>query len=133
MSWFQKEPRPDIWETAGDEPLGDIAAAHRIRDICAAAEAIAEKMRAPGGRGAEKIRAVDAARYEAAIKCALEIAMNISDDAMRDASLGQIIRLCVKVDHLKTARVLVRAIKSEKARTELTAEHPVLRDQDAAS
>jgi hypothetical protein len=52
---------------------------------------------------------------------------------MRDASLGQIIRLCVKVDHLKTARVLLRAIRSEKSRAELMADHPVLRDQDATS
>jgi hypothetical protein len=133
MGWFRKDPQPDIWEIAGDEPLDDIAAAHRIRDICAAAGAIAEKMAAAGGRDAEKNRAVDAARYQAAIKCALEIAMKTSDDAMRDVSLGQIIRLSVKVDHLKTARVLVRAIKSEKTRAELMADHPVLRDQDAAN
>jgi hypothetical protein len=133
MSWFRKDPQPDIWEVAGDEPLGDIDAAHRIRDICAAAGAIAEKMAAVSGRHAEKDRAADAARYQAAIKCALEIAMKISDDAMRDASLGQIIRLCVKVEHLKTARVLLRAIHSEKSRAELMADHPVLRDQDATS
>src|SRR5262245_11540661 len=132
MGWFRKDPQPDIWEIAGDEPLDDIGAAHRIRDICAAAGAIAEKM-AAGGRDAEKNRAVDAARYQAAIKCALEVATKISDDAMRDVSLGQIIRLCVKVDHLKTARVLVRAIQSERSRAELMADHPVLRDQDAAS
>ncbi|QHO71560.1 hypothetical protein ACH79_01900 [Bradyrhizobium sp. CCBAU 051011] len=132
MGWFRKDPQPDIWEVAGDEPLDDIAAAHRIRDICAVAGAIAEKM-AAGGRHAEKDRAVDAARYQAAIKCTLEIATKISDDAMRDASLGQIIRLCVKVEHLKTARVLLRAIHSEKSRAELMADHPVLRDQDATS
>ncbi|WP_065752727.1 hypothetical protein [Bradyrhizobium paxllaeri] len=131
MSWFRKDPHPDVWEIAGDEPLGDIDAAHRIRDICAAADAIAEKMAAASGRYAEK--AVDAARYEAAIKCVLEVAMKISDDAMRDASLRQIIGLCVKVEHLKTAHVLLRAIRSERTRAELMADHPVLRDQDAAS
>ena len=52
---------------------------------------------------------------------------------MRDVSVSQIVRLCVKADHLKTARVLVRAIQSEKIRDELTAENPVLLDQDAAS
>ncbi|OCK53753.1 hypothetical protein LMTR3_29175 [Bradyrhizobium sp. LMTR 3] len=36
-------------------------------------------------------------------------------------------------NHLKTARVLLRAIQSEKIRAELTAESPVLTDQDAAS
>ncbi|MCK1638396.1 hypothetical protein IVA95_12500 [Bradyrhizobium sp. 157] len=88
---------------------------------------------AAGGRHAEKDQAIDAARYQAAIKCALELAMKISDDAMRDVSVSQVIRLCVKVDHLKTARVLLRAINSEKTRAELMADHPVLNDQDAAN
>jgi hypothetical protein len=52
---------------------------------------------------------------------------------MRDVSVSQIIRLCVKVDHLKTARVLLRAINSEKTRAELIAESPVLIDQEAAN
>jgi hypothetical protein len=59
--------------------------------------------------------------------------MQISDDSMRDVSVSQVIRLCVKVDHLKTARVLLRAIRSEKMRAELLADHPVLIDQDAAN
>ena len=52
--------------------------------------------------------------------------MQISDDSMRDVSVSQVIRLCVKVDHLKTARVLLRAIQSDKTRAELVADHPVL-------
>ena len=87
----------------------------------------------PATRDAEKKLAADAERYQAAIKRALEIAMQISDDSMRDVSVSQIIRLCVKVDHLKTARVLLRAIQSEKTRAELVADHPELIDQDAAS
>ena len=133
MRWFRKERPPEVWEVADDEPLGDIGAAHKIRDICVSAGAIADKMAAAGGRNAEKKRAEDAERYQAAIKRALEIAMQISDDAMRDVSVRQIIRLCVQVDHLKTARVLLRAIRSEKMQAELVAEHPKLTDQDAAS
>lgn len=133
MRWFRKGLQPDIWDVADDQPLGDIGAAHKIRDICAAAAAIAEKTAATGGRRAEEKRAVDAARYRAAIKCALEIAMKISDDGMRDVSVSQIIGLCVKVGHLKTARVLLRAISSENTRAELMANHPVLIDQDAAN
>ena len=133
MRWFDKEKQPDVWEVADDQPLGDIDAAHRIRDICASAATIAERLVAAGTRDAEKNLAADAARYQAAIKRALEIAMLISDDSMRDVSVSQIIRLCVKVDHMKTARVLLRAIQSEKSRTELVADHPVLIDQEAAS
>jgi hypothetical protein len=113
--------------------LGDIAAAHRIRDICASAGAIAEKLVAAGTRAAEKKLAADAERYQAAIKRALEIAMQISDDSMRDVSVSQVIKLCVHVDHLKTARVLLRAIQSERTRAELVADHPKLTDQDAAN
>lgn len=133
MGWFRKDRQPDIWEVADDQPLGDIGAAHKIREICASAGAIAEKLAAAGGRNPAKKLAADAERYQAAIKCALEAAMNISDDAMRDVSVSQIIRLCVKVDHLKTARVLLRVIHSEKTKAELIAESPVLIDQDAAN
>ena len=59
--------------------------------------------------------------------------MQISDDSMRDVSVSQVIKLCVQVDHLKTARVLLRAIQSEKTRAELVAGHPKLVDQDAAN
>ena len=133
MRWFNKEKQPDVWEVTDDQPLGDIDAAHKIRDICAAADAIAEKLVAVGTRDAEEKLAADAARYQAAIKRALEIAMEISDDSMRDVSVSQMIRLCVKVDHLKTARVLLRALQSEKMRAELLADHPVLIDQEAAN
>jgi hypothetical protein len=133
MGWFHSEPQPEVWEVADDQPLGDIGAAHRIRDICNSAGAIAERLVTAGGRDTEQKRAADAERYQAAIKRALEIAMQISDDSMRDVSVSQIIKLCVQVDHLKTAKVLLRAIQSEKTRAELVADHPKLIDQDAAN
>jgi hypothetical protein len=133
MRWLHRERQPDVWEVADDQPLGDIGAAHKIRDICASAGTIAERLVAAGGRDAEQQQPPDAERYQAAIKRALEIAMQISDDSMRDVSVTQIIKLCVKVDHLITARVLLRTIRSEKMRAELMAECPVLIDQDAAS
>jgi hypothetical protein len=132
MRWFQKTRQPDAWEVADAQPLGDIEAAHRIRQICASAATIAEKMTAAGPRGPGKNKAAETERYQAAIKRALEIAMKISDDAMRDVSVGQIIGLCVTVDHMKTARILVRAIKSESARAELVAGNPALREQATA-
>ena len=133
MRWFQKERKSDVWETADLQPAGDIEAAQTIREICAAAETIAEHMMSRRGGKAERERASDAERYQAAIKCVLEIARKISDDAMRDVSVSQIIRLCVKVDHLQTARVLLRAIQSEKTRAGLIAESPSLIDQEAAN
>ena len=54
-------------------------------------------------------------------------------NSMRDVSVSQIIKLCVQVDHLKTARVLLRTIRSEKTRADLVADHPKLIDQDAAN
>jgi hypothetical protein len=141
MRWFQKARHPEIPEipeVASEQPIGDIEAAQKIREICASAGLIAEKMAALAARKAdnekaEKERAVEAERYQAAIKRALEIARQISDDSMRDISVSQIIRLCVKLNHLKTARVLLRAIQSQKTRAELIAENPVLVDHDAAN
>ena len=133
MRWLHRQLQPDVWEVADDQPLGDIGAAHKIRDICASAGTIAERLVAAGGRDAEQQQPPDAERYQAAIKRALELAMQISDDSMRDVSVTQIIKLCVQVDHLKTAKVLLRAIRSEKTRAELVADHPKLIDQDAAN
>ena len=133
MSWFRKDRRPEVWEIADEQPLGDIGAAHKIREICVSAATIAEAMATAGGRNAEQKRAADGERYQAGIKRAIEIATQISDDSMRDVSLSQIIRLSVTMGHLKTARVLLRVIRSEKTRAELVAESPILLDQEAAS
>ncbi|WP_291848996.1 hypothetical protein [Bradyrhizobium sp.] len=131
MRWFRRDRPPDAWEHIDDQPLGDIGAAQKIREICAAADVIAEKLAGAGGRSAGQVLAADAERYQAAVKRALEVAMKISDDGMRDVALGQIIRLSVKVDHMKTARALLRAVRSEKMRAELMAESPALAAHDA--
>ncbi|QDW40310.1 hypothetical protein FFI89_026185 [Bradyrhizobium sp. KBS0727] len=128
MRWFHKDRPPDVWEFAADQPLGDIGAAQKIREICASARAIAETMATGNGRKDEKQKAVEGERYQAAVRRALEIAKQISDDQMRDVSVSQIIGLSVKAGHMKTARVLLRAIRSEKTRRELVAENPDLID-----
>jgi len=132
MRWFGKDRPPDVWET-GSQPDGDIEAAQRIREICAVAAVIVERMATLRGRNAEAEKNAEAERHQAAIKCALEIAKQMSDDDMRDVSVSQIIRLCLRAGHLKTAKVLLRAVQSDKIRDELIADLPVLIDQDAAS
>lgn len=129
MRWFRKNRQPEIWETADDQPRGDIEAAQNIRQICAVADSIAEKMAALDGRNAERRRAAETERYQAAIKRALEIAQKISDDSMRDVAVCQIMVVSVKAGHLKTAKVLLRAIRSEKTRAELIAGNPALVDR----
>jgi hypothetical protein len=126
MRWFQKDRQLDVWEYASAQPLGDIGAAQKIREICASAKSIAETMTVLKGRKAETQKAFEGERYQAAIKCALEAAKQISDDEMRDVSVSQIIALSIRAGHMKTARVLLRAIQSEKTRAELVADHPPL-------
>lgn len=133
MRWFRKDRPPDVWEFAADHPLGDIGAAQKIREICASARVIVETMATSNGRKDEKNKAAEGERYQAAVRRALEVAKQISDDQMRDVSVSQIIGLSVKAGHMKTARVLLRAIRSEKTRRELVADYPALIDQDAAS
>lgn len=132
MRWFRRDRPPDVWEL-DLQPEGDIEAAQRIRQICVSAAAIVERIPTLRGRDAEAEKGAEAERYQAAVRRALEFAQNISDDAMRDVSVSQIIRLSVKAEHVKTARVLIRAIKSDQIREELISENPVLLDQDAAS
>lgn len=126
MRWFQKVRPPDVWEFSADQPFGDIGAAQKIREICNSAASIAEQMTVASGRKTEAVKASEAERYRAAVKRALELAKQISDDAMRDVSVSQIISLSVKAGHMKTARVLLRAIRSEKAQADLVANHPPL-------
>ena len=68
-----------------------------------------------------------AERYERAAKAAMEIAMKISDDLMRDASVRQIVDLCMSANDLKTARILFRAIQAVSIREDVLNDHPVLR------
>src|SRR3954462_8116266 len=101
MRWFRKDQTPDVWELVSDQPLGDIGAAQKIREICASAGTLAEQMTVVNGRKADSHKASGAERYQAAVKRALELAKQISDDAMRDVSVSQIISLSVKAGHMK--------------------------------
>jgi hypothetical protein len=122
MRWFDKPKPKEIWEEPVAGPLGDIEAAHRIRDICRAASGSAEKAGAPGGKSNQH----DFQRYEHAARAAMETAMKISDDLLRDTAVRQIIGLCVTADDLRTARILFRAIQAPSIREEVLRDHPLL-------
>jgi hypothetical protein len=134
MWWFGKEkPKEEVWEETIQWPIGDIEAAEKIRHICRSAADSAERIgRAAGPVGgnrqpdpAESER--DAERYQHAARAAMEIAMKISDDLMRDAAVREIVDLCVKAKDMRTAPILFRAIQSASIREEVLKDHPVLR------
>src|SRR5581483_2385659 len=102
MRWLATAKQKEIWEEPIVWPIGDIEAAHRIRDICRAAAGTAGK--AGGARGSRSEH--DARRYERASRAAMEIALKMSDDLLRDSAVRQIIDLCFRADDFKTARVL---------------------------
>lgn len=122
MRWFDKPKPKDIWEEPVAGPLGDIEAAHRIRDICRAALDSAEKVGAPGGKSLQH----EFRRYERAARAAMETAMKISDDLLRDTAVRQIIDLCLTADDARTARILFRAIQAPSIRDEVLRDHPLL-------
>jgi hypothetical protein len=121
MKWFARRHTADIWDEPIRGPIGDIEAAARIRHICEAAKAGAE---AVGGsaRTAERERE----RYERAARVAMEIAMKIADDLMRDDAVRRIVDLCMKADDAKTAQILFRAIQASWVREALQRDHPAL-------
>jgi hypothetical protein len=133
MRWFNnKVPPRDIWEEPVPVPLGDIDAAERIRTICRSATDSAEwvggvaprtdnSKRSPG-----KQHETESARYQRAAKAAMEIAMKVSDELMRDAAVREIVELCLTARDMKTARILFRAIQSPSIRDGLLREHPEL-------
>ena len=111
MLWFNKNKRAEIWDEAIQWPIGDIEAAHKIRDICRSAVDSAAKVGGLAGRADDKNK-YEADRYERAAKVAMEIAIKISDGLLRDSSVRQIVDLCVKANDLRTARILFRAIQA---------------------
>ena len=127
MRWFSKGSQKEVWEEDINWPLGDLDAASRIRAICSAASTSAEKMSGRAGGPEDKRSKRETERYERAAKTAMEIAMKISDDLVRDSAVRQIIGLCMMANNLKTAEILLRVIHAEAFREEVLREHPQLR------
>ena len=125
---FNKGVRKEIWDEEIQWPIGDIEAAHRIRDICRSAADSAEKIAGSADRQEDSTTKHNAERYRRAAKAAMEIAIKISDDLLRDASLCHIVSLCVKANDLKTGQILFRAVQAPSIREDLLNEHPVLRE-----
>jgi hypothetical protein len=131
MRWLGKDKPKDPWDEEIVWPLGDIEAAERIRRICrSAGEAAAIVARSRGGKekpSETRLGQSQTERYERASKCAMEMALKVKDDLMRDVAVGEIVDLCLKANDLKTARILLRAIQSEAIREDVLNAHPVLR------
>jgi hypothetical protein len=128
MWWFtkRKHQRQEIWDEDIQWPIGDLEAAHRIREICRSVADSSGRVGDSAGRRDNKNNS-ETERYERATRAAMEIAVKISDDLLRDASVRQIVDLCVTADNLKTARILFRAIQTVSIREEVLSDHPVLR------
>ena len=127
MWWFRRGKRREIWDEDIQWPIGDIEAAHKIRVICRSAVDSAERVGGFAGPADSKKNKTEAERYERAAKAAMEIAMRISDDLLRDSSVRQIVSLCMTANNLKTARILFRAIQAASVREDVLNDHPMLR------
>src|SRR5476649_2843772 len=126
MWLFDKVKRKEIWEEDLQWPIGDIEAAHKIRDICRSAADSAEKLGGSADRSDNKIK-YEVERYERAAKTAMKIAIKISDDLLRDSAVRQIVNLCLQANDLRTARILFRAIQAVSMKEEVLNDHPMLR------
>jgi hypothetical protein len=126
MWWFNKGERKEIWDEDIQWPIGDIEAAHKIRDICRSAADSAEKLAGSADRSDNKIK-YEVERYERAAKTAMKIAIKISDDLLRDSAVRQIVNLCLQANDVRTARILFRAIQSVSIREDVLNDYPILR------
>jgi len=133
MRWFSKPKPEDVRDEAIQWPIGDIEAAQKIRDICRSVADSAERVGrrtngAVAGRKSEGHKNNDASeRYQRAAKIAMEIALKMSDDLLRDSAVREILDLCLKADDTRTAQILFRAIQTASIRGDVLSEHPVLR------
>lgn len=130
MWWFSKAKRKDIWDGPVEQPLGDIEAAQRIRAICRDAAGCAEAVGSPDKRSPMK-QQIERDRYERAAKAAMETAMKISDQLVRDSAVREIVGLCMKAHNIKTGRALFRAIHAGSIKAEVLKEHPTLEGEQA--
>ena len=128
MRWFNSGERKEVWDEAIEWPIGDIEAAQRIREICRSAADSAEKVGGAADRSHERIKR-DVERYERAAKTAMEIAMKVSDDLLRDTAVRQIVELCLKANDLRTAHTLFRAIQAQSIREDVLKENPALQSE----
>jgi hypothetical protein len=127
MRWFNRSKPREIWDEPIEWPVGDIEAAHKIRDICRAAADSAEKVAGFAGRFDNDKKKSEFERYERAAKTAMAIAMKIVDDLLRDSAVRQIVGLCLMANDQRTARILFRAIQAASIREEVLQDHPILR------
>ena len=125
MRWFGKSKRREIWDEPIEESIGDIGVAQRKSEICRPASDTAAKVWAAADCTHRKVRR-DVERYERAAKAAMEIAMKMSDELMRDTAVRQIVELCLKASNVTTAQTLFRAIQSKSIRDEVLRDHPAL-------
>jgi hypothetical protein len=125
MPWWKRTQRREIWDLAVEEPIGDLEAARRIRDICNSAADSAVKVGAAADRTHRRLKR-EVERYERAARAAMEIAMKLSDELLREAAVRQIVELCLKAGNLTTAQTLFRAIQSRSIRDEALREFPQL-------
>jgi hypothetical protein len=130
MWWFNKARRKDIWDDPVEQPLGDIEAAQKIRAICRDAAGCAEAVGSPDKCPPKKLQ-IERARYERAAKVAMEIAIKISDELVRDSAVREIVGLCMKANNIKTGRALLRAIHANSIKAEVLKEHPTLEGEQA--
>ncbi|MCP3476247.1 hypothetical protein NLM33_39195 [Bradyrhizobium sp. CCGUVB1N3] len=129
MKWFARQKGADVWDEPIQWPIGDIEAADRIRNICQSASASAELIGGSadhGRKSPEKQRKRESERYERAARAAMEIAMKISDDLMRDDAVRRIVDLCMKAGDTKTAQILYRAIQASWIRQATQKDYPAL-------
>jgi hypothetical protein len=131
MRWFRGKPK-EVWDEVIRWPIDDLEAARRIRDVCNSAAGSAEKVGRQVGAAktkAQKTRAhkYETERYKRAARAAMEIAVKISDDLLRDSAVCQIVVLCVKANDLETAAILFRAVQAVSIKEDVLNEHPALR------
>ena len=97
-----------------------------VTRAASSAEQVA-RLAGAGTKSDENKHKLEKSRYERAAKVAMEIAMKVADDLMRDAAVRDIVDLCLAANDLRTARILFRAIQAPSIRDMVLGDHPELR------
>lgn len=108
--------------------MGDVVVRQGAQDTrnSAVAPPMAPRI-ATAADGSDEKKRCETERHQRAARAAMETAIRISDDLVRDLSVRQIVSLCVAANDLRTARVFLRATQAVSIREDVLNDRPILR------
>jgi hypothetical protein len=124
MKWFRKAKSKEAREIDDQRPVGDIATARKVREICNSVAGSTDRVAVLFCGPMDQAKKFETGRYDHARQRAEEQADKILDFLLRDAAIRQILDLCIKANDIEGAEALFDKLCTKLIREAVAAEHP---------